>query len=77
MTQMKSSAQQEQIHRQNRVVVATGEGDWRRDGLGFWGQKGQNIRYRMGKQADPTLQTENLKFYFLLKDTGALIQNQI
>ena len=63
---MKSSAKQEQIHRQNRVVVATGEGEWTRDGPGFWGQQGQAIRYRMGEQQGPALQTENYVQYPLI-----------
>ena len=37
MTQMSLPAKQKQTHRhRDRLVVAEGEGGWRRDGVGVW-----------------------------------------
>ena len=45
---------------ENRLVVAKGEGEWGRDGLGVWDQQMQTIIHRMDKQQGPTVEHREL-----------------
>ena len=50
---------QTQGHREQKVV-AKGEEDQGRDGLGVWGEQMQTTMYRMDKQQGPTVEHRDL-----------------
>ena len=60
MTQMNSSAQQEETHKETEQTCGCQgkEGLWG-NGLGVWDQEMQTILYRMDKQQGPTNGTRN------------------
>ena len=41
-------------------MVAKGEGEWERDGLGVWDEQMQTIIYRMDTQQGPTVEHREL-----------------
>ena len=58
---MNLSTKQKQTPRHRKqTVVAKGEGEWGKDGVGVWDQQKQTITYRMDKQQGPTVQHREL-----------------
>ena len=45
---------------ENRLLVAKGDGDWGRNGLGVWDHQEQTSMYKMDKQWIPTVYHKKL-----------------
>ena len=53
---MNLSMKQKQTHKENRLMVAKGEAQEGKEGLGAWGQQMETSIYRIEKQQGPSVQ---------------------
>ena len=51
---------QKQTHKENRLMVAKGEAQQGKEGLGAWGQQMETSIYRIEKQQGPSVQHREL-----------------
>ena len=57
---MNLSMKQKQTHKENRLMVAKGEAQQGKEGLGSWGWQMETSIYRIEKQQSPSVQHREL-----------------